>query len=229
MYKAMILWRKCCYAYFVDAFTKIGACDSKLLKLGTYAINRKGHDMEKESSLWKTKQLLSKMVLAASGWEQGSHEAETASGPMVWCYMYDLPTKWTWLCAINREMFVKMSEASHNDQANVQSVRAGVAVVSSMVADGAPPSPLEGLDWEQQLGGLLSLYAGTTQIWEVAQRFVPGGHFIVLNYRKAGKREGLLRPFAMAPSESVLPAAELQHTIAQVLANDRARHPEWFA
>ena len=192
-------------------------------------VNQGNQNMEHDESLWKTKKILGRMVLAASGWEQRLHEPEIASGPLVWCYMYDFPTKWTWLCAVNREMFVKMSEESHNDKGNVEAVRAGVGVVSSMAADGNPPAPVEGLNWEQQLGALLSLYAGTTQVWDVASRFVSGGHFVVLNYRKAGERESLLRPFALPPSDSVLTAQQLQQTIDWVLSNDQSRHPEWFA
>lgn len=91
------------------------------------------------------------------------------------------------------------------------------------------PAASQDPDWEQQLGCLLTLYAGTTRTWEAAGRFKNGGHFIVLNYRRTGARDGRLRPFAVADSQRVLPAAELKSMIADVVAVDRARHPEWFS
>lgn len=126
--------------------------------------------------------------------------------------------------------FVEMSLHSHNAPSEAAAIQSGVASVAGRAAEGSPPLPLDGLTWEQQLGGLLALYAGTTKTWELAQRFVRGGHFIVLNYRKAGDQDGLLRPFAMADSTaSIIPADELQETIANVISADRQRHPEWFA
>lgn len=184
--------------------------------------------MNTDESLWKTKKVISKMVLAASGWNQ-ERFVHSLTGPVVWGYVYDFPTKWTWLCSIDRDGFVALSKESHGDPARTESVRGGLAFITALVADGSPPPPAEGLDWEQQLGAFLALYAGTTQTWELAGRFESGGHFVVLNYRKPGARGGKLRPFAMRPSASVLTATELQQTIESVIAADRSKHPEWFA
>lgn len=124
--------------------------------------------------------------------------------------------------------FVEMSLHSHNTPGEASAIQSSVASVAGKAAEGSPPAPLDGLTWEQQLGGLLALYAGTTKTWEVAKRFADGGHFIVLNYRKAGDQNGLLRPFAMGDTGGVIPADELERAIAKVIAADRQRHPEWF-
>lgn len=184
--------------------------------------------MTTDESLRKTQKVISGMVLAASGWNQDTFE-HALTGPVVWGYVFDMPTKWTWLCSIDREGFAALSQESHADPGRAEAVRGGLAFLTARVADGSPPPPAEGLDWEQQLGAFLALYAGTTKTWELADRFESGGHFVVLNYRKPGDQGGSLRPFAMRPSASVLNAAELQQTIKNVIASDRSKHPEWFS
>lgn len=180
-------------------------------------------------SVWKTKTFLSDMELQAAGWHQSMHDVETATGPRVALYVYDLATQWVWLCTLNRAEFVRMSQAGHDTPADVDPVRASLSDVICDVAEERMPAPVDGACWEQQLGALLALYAGSTRTWELADKFVQGGHFIVLHYRRPGQRQGLLRPLALRPGENaVLPVPLLQGTIDQVLALDRDRHPEWF-
>lgn len=183
--------------------------------------------MNTDDSLRKTQKIISKMVLAAGGWNLDTFE-HAVTGPIVWGYVHDVPTKWTWLCSGDRDGFTALSQESHADPSRAESVRTALAVITAMAADGSPPPSAEGLNWEQQLGVVLALYAGTTKTWELAGKFQSGGHFVVLNYRKPGSRSGNLRPFAMGPSASMLGAAELQQTIEKVIATDRANHPEWF-
>lgn len=181
-----------------------------------------------DEALHATKRFLSQSLLAVSGWKQESHDA-AITGPMVWCYVFDLPTKWVWMCTVDLAAFTQMSAYSHTHPEQAQDVYNGVAEVLGKAAQGKPPLPMDNLNWEQQLGALLALYAGTTQVWERAGRFAAGGHFVVLNYRKPGGQDSSLRPFALGAGLSLaIPAAQLQEAIAQVIAADRTRHPEWF-
>ena len=78
---------------------------------------------------------------------------------------------------------------------------------------------------------MLAAYAGTTQTWALADGFQVGGHFIVLYYRQAGQQHGMLRPFALpasASSREILPIDKLRGVVAQVVAMDRSRHPDWL-
>jgi hypothetical protein len=180
-------------------------------------------------SVWKTKTFLSDMELQAAGWRQSMHDVKTATGPRVNLYVYDLATKWVWMCTLSRTEFVRISQAGHDTPEEVGPVRAGLSAVICDAAEARTPAPMVGASWEQQLGGLLAMYAGSTRTWELANKFADGGHFIVLNYRQAGQRHGLLRPLALRPdADAVLPVALLQSTVEQVLTLDRERHPEWF-
>lgn len=186
-------------------------------------------DSEPDAASQATKRFLSQSILAVRGWNQASHDA-TITGPVVWCYMFDLPTKWVWLCTVDLASFTQMSAYSHTHPEQAQEVYNGVADIAGKVSQGKPPLPIENLTWEQHLAALLAMYAGTTQVWERARRFADGGHFVVLNYRKPDGQDALLRPFALKAGLTLaIPAAQLQGAIAQVIAGDRERHPEWFA
>lgn len=177
----------------------------------------------------KTRAILAAMQLDPSGWNQQIHDSEVPAGPQVFIYAYDLPTRWTWMGSVKQDIFDQLSAMGHQDKGSVEMNRGGVAYVMSGAADRKPVDEVDGLDWEQQLGAFLGSYAGTTRTWELAERFAKGGHFIVLNYRKAGRRDGMLRPFAMRSSDNkILPVDELEAAIKEVIALDRKAHPDWF-
>lgn len=112
----------------------------------------------------------------------------------------------------------------------VEDVRDALANVLGSAADGKPPADIGGADWGQQLGSMLTLYAGTTQTWNAANRFrADGGHFIVLNYRRAGQLSGRLRPFAIPSFEGIIPAEQFDAMVAKVIATDKLNHPEWLS
>lgn len=186
---------------------------------------------------WKTKSALSSMTLAASGWNQGTLNIERTIGPMTFLYVYDKPTGWTWMCMVPRETFLEASEKALQDfkahPDRIAAVRGGVAYLIAEVAtratvgagtpSGAPP------DWEQRLGMLLTAYAASTKTYEAANAMRDGGHFVVLNYRRQGEQEGVLRPYALRDTNNEIVAADvLQASISQVTGVDQQRHPEWF-
>jgi len=82
---------------------------------------------------------------------------------------------------------------------------------------------------ENQLGGILASYAGTTKDWEAYDRMQSGGHFIVMNYRKSDQvTSSLLRPFIVADcNNEAIDAADLMSRVEYILAMDRDKHPEW--
>lgn len=177
----------------------------------------------------KTRRILTTLTLDAQGWTAGKVHPGDLVGPQVRLYFWDLPTRWAWLCSLRVDSFQKVASDAQRAPYDWPAIRGCVAHVAAQAAEGHPPAPLAGADWEQQLGGLLAAYAGTTQTWEAAGRLAAGGHFIVLNYRPVGVADGNLRPFVLgAPPEFILPAAEFEARVREVVAIDRERHPEWF-
>lgn len=180
------------------------------------------------ASFFKTKAFLSKMELNAAGWDANIVDEKLASEPAVMVYVYDLPTKWSWMASVPLDVFSQLSQRGYSEKAIVKPVREHLSLVMSRVADKTPPEPIDGLSWEGQLAALMCLYAGSTQSWQLAKGLGTGGHFIVLNYRRRGVAEGLLRPFAIGPEKRVLPAAEFEAAVDHVIMGDRMRHPDWF-
>ncbi|MCC5611224.1 hypothetical protein LC612_31825 [Nostoc sp. CHAB 5834] len=184
--------------------------------------------MKKDKDLQRTKAFLASMKLHAAGWQVGTTNQEHAGASSVVLYLYDQPTGWTWLCSVPQETFTATSTEAHNTPALTESIRGGLGKLIQSCADTGSAPALEDLDWESQLALTATAYAGTTKTWEIMKKMSEGGHFIVLNYRKTGKIEGMLRPVAMPGNDGFIPADEFQDLVKQVMAGDKARHPEWF-
>lgn len=178
----------------------------------------------------QTKGHITSAVMGAAGWDMHRYDAVAASGPQVFLYVFDKPTGFIWMASVSREEFSKASTQASKDNDLVQPSRDSLVHVLFHAASCKPPAPIDGCDWEHQLGMLLAIYAGTTRTWEQADRFRAGGHFIVLNYRNSGTDENSkLRPFAVAnTNNTALSAEDLQGYIKQVMGMDMGRHPEWF-
>ena len=177
---------------------------------------------------WKTKSFIDTLDARAKGWDPINHDAGLP-GPFVCIYAYDSPTQWIWMCRVARDDFVNLSSCMLANPHLVESVRGSVAHVLGSAAEGTPPADVDVANWENQLGSLLTLYAGTTTTWNAANRFrTEGGHFIVLNYRRAGQFDGKLRPFAMQNCEGIIPVDQFETMVKQVIRMDETNHPEWF-
>ena len=170
---------------------------------------------------------------SAAGWESAVHDPAIAAGPSVLSYVWDQASGWIWVCSAGVEQFDRQADkASRARPKVVDGIRSALGELIFHAANGAAVDLGLGESWEQSLGSMLAAYAGTTQTWALADGFPGGGHFIVLYYRKAGQKHGMLRPFALPRSASareVLPVEQLREVIGQVLETDRARHPEWVA
>ena len=170
---------------------------------------------------------------SAAGWNSAVHDPALAAGPCVLSYVWDQPSGWSWVCSASVEQFDRQADkASRARPKVVDGIRSAVGDLVVNAAGGSPVDLGLGESWEHALGSMLAAYAGTTQTWALSDGFPVGGHFIVLHYRKAGQRAGLLRPFALPQSASareVLPVERLHEVIGQVQKMDRARHPAWFA
>lgn len=180
-------------------------------------------------AFWKTRAFVRSMELSAAGWDKKVHDIETTSGPQVVSYVHDYPSRWTWLCTAPASSFNELARTSHDDESYVDAARGGLLHVIALAAEGSPPEKVGGMDWEEQLGRLVALYAGTTRTWEQAGRFESGGHFGVIDYRRPGVPGGLLRPFALSTPGHVVDAGGLLNVIEQVITIDRANHPDWTA
>lgn len=185
--------------------------------------------MRPYSDIWKTKKLIAESLVRSAGWTPSVRDVAISSAPQIFLYVWDMPSDWVWMCTASLEEFRKLSRAAQDGAVEAETVRGLLGSVIGAAADGRPPQEQCDMDWEEQLGLALSLYAGGTTTYKAANGFPEGGHFIVLNYRSAGARTSKLRPFA-APGRAQVPLSPevlLAHK-AQVLALDRGRHPEWF-
>lgn len=179
----------------------------------------------------RTKRILRSTELDLSGWNLEKFDAEKSGGAMVNCYLFDLPTRWIWMCSVPCKEFVSVSEQSHGAHSATDDVRSGLARLIGRRADGKSTPSIDGQDWEDQLALFACAYAGTTQAWALADHFRRGGHFVVINYRKPKAGESSLRPFAIPEKGnpgSLVPAEEFINIVEYVISQDRRAHPEWF-
>lgn len=176
------------------------------------------------SQILKTRVHLTAMTLGASGWQAGQVNPALLAGPLVRLYVWDRPSNWTWMCAVPKASFDDLAQKALQRKDMWEAIRGGVAYLIQQTADKSPSA-----DWEQQLGQMLTAYAGTTQTLEAARGLPSGGHFIVCNYRKAGEADGKLRPFVLSDSSpEPLSVPAFHQAIKTVLALDQERHPEWL-
>lgn len=177
----------------------------------------------------ETKKHITSAVLGAAGWEMRQFDA-LSSGPQVFLYIFDKPTGFTWMGAIPRDEFIRISLRSARTPNKVNAVRNGLSAVIYDVAPKVVADGDGGDDWELQMATLIAAYAGTTKIWAMNNHMAGGGHFIVVNYREsAASEDSMLRPFAIPGSpNSALPIGRLQESIEQVVLIDHEMHPEWF-
>lgn len=177
----------------------------------------------------KTRVILETLTLQAAGWTPGTLNAIPLTGPQIKLYVWDRPTNWAWLCSVPAPFFrdaVRHARLHDKDWADIRGI---VAYLVAQAATGTPPPTVSGHDWEHQLALGLSLYAGTTQTLAAADDLQQGGHFCVSNYRRAGERDGKLRPFVLGgPPDAVVPADDFCTMVQEVQSMDLARHPEWF-
>lgn len=191
----------------------------------------------------KTARILTSMTMGASGWDLGLHDAVNNSGPLIFLYVFDKPTGWTWACSVPRATFndfaSKATALIKHDPDHVEPIRGGVAYFISEASVGKVPV-MQGVgatlntdgilaEWQEQFGALLTAYAATTRTFSLADGMRAGGHFVVVNYRQPGDKDGMLRPFAMGGTKNqILPVEVFQGAIKQVLEIDMKKHPEWF-
>lgn len=166
------------------------------------------------------------MTCKANGWEPGQMNMDHLSAKNTYLYIWDRPTGWVWACAVAHENLKKVGEEVAQNKSHWPAIRGALAYE---ISQAAARTALD-VETEHRLGLYMSAYAHTTQTMETAKAAMPEGcHFIVCNYRRAGELDGMLRPVAAAiQQQALLPAETLHSTIQQVLAIDRARHPEWL-
>lgn len=71
----------------------------------------------------------------------------------------------------------------------------------------------------------LTAYIGITQAYQLTQRATKANHFGVIRYGATNT----MRPFAMGgPARHLLAADDISQAIQQVIAIDKANHPEWM-
>lgn len=174
-----------------------------------------------------TSAILRTASLNASGWAVNQQDETRSADPQTFGYIWDQATNWVWMVSAPRDAFNKLAvKASTESSRIVEDVRGALA---HLIHDCAANPKLTS-EQENQLGGILASYAGTTKVWEAYDRMQSGGHFIVMNYRKSEQvTSSLLRPFIVADSNcEALAADDLLARVAYILGMDQAKHPSWF-
>lgn len=183
----------------------------------------------------KTNSILKSATASAAGWDATVHNQSELSGKQVFLYVWDQPTDWLWMTSVSVMQFHKVTEQSSRDQKLKESIVGSLGHLIALCAAGRFPEKHNGQTWEDQLGLMASIYAGTTRTYEHLDRLVDGGHFLVLNYHKPlginpkSDFTCSLRPAgAISGTNEPLTVEDTVAKIQQVLAIDQERHPEWF-
>lgn len=174
-----------------------------------------------------TSAILRTASLNASGWAVNRQDETRSAGPQTFGYVWDQATNWVWMVSAPRDAFNKLAIKAPTESSRiVEDVRGALAHLIHECAS----TPKLTSEQENQLGGMLASYAGTTKVWEMYDRMQSGGHFIVMNYRKSEMvTSSLLRPFIVADSHGeALAADDLKARVEYILVMDRDKHPEWF-
>lgn len=161
----------------------------------------------------------------AQGWGTHTLIPENLTGPLVWSYLWDSATNWLWTCCVPVDLFNQVAEEGFACQVQQGEI---VGSLGTAMIEWAEDRRSEAND-EKTLAIFAALYAGTTQTWQLAEKFSAGGHFVVLAYRQPGSQEISARPFALGGDTRImLPHAKVVDAIEHVVGIDKLRHPEWF-
>ena len=158
-------------------------------------------------------------VLNATGWDQGIVNPEHVSVDSVCFYVMDCQTQWVWSCSVPRESFFAALEQSKSAKKE-----AAIACCGQMITACAKASELT-TDMQNDLALALVAYINITQAYQLTQRATKANHFGVIRYGATDT----LRPFAMGgPAHHLLAADDISQAMQQVIAIDKANHPEWM-
>lgn len=175
-----------------------------------------------QSTVLKTK-------FGMDGWNLKIRDISIACGSSTFVYVYDHPSRWTWMAAIPREVFSKIAGIGEAlSPVESELARGGLMAAAAVLESSDTSKTVEAERW---LGISLALYAGGTRTYRSADRFVSGGHFCVILYRSPSKRSiTTIRPFAVPAQRSEpLNVHQLLGNVECVLEHDRQRNPQWLS
>lgn len=175
------------------------------------------------------KKITIRTLVENGGWDAKIWDVHACSNDMVFLYVFDHPTKFVSLFAIDRknlqlaaEFGAEMSRSDAND------VRGSVIYAIEQLATDKV-SGAEKQDMERSLGVGLLLYAGTMQTYRLSGNMDNYSHFLVMVYRLAGSLDGFLRPAAFPHSGNTpISTDEFTDIVKRVIDTDQSNHPEWF-
>lgn len=182
-------------------------------------------------SFLKVRRMLCESQLNAAGWKVGLIDPASVVQEMTYCYIFDNPTGWIWMCAIPRDIFVDLCSKENTSPNSDNSIVQSLSYLIARCADGKKNPDVDGIDWERQLGFLTNAYARMTQCWGLANKNKAENHFAVINYRKPRASNGTLRPFMVssAASPGVIQYDMFREMVGGIIARDRQHHPDWVA
>lgn len=167
-----------------------------------------------------------KTKLEYFGWNANVHDAKTANGPVIYVYLHDILTEFSWMASVDVDMFHQVSGKGMDISSREREIIVAeiLRATIALIHDQSTPADLK--ESERDLVFALTLYAGSTATYKTAKGLVDGGNFFVNLYRK-NDRETMVRPYASPVSQAIDWASYL-HTVRQVIQLDRHNHPEWF-
>jgi hypothetical protein len=195
------------------------------------------------TDFFRTKNFIVASRLAAGGWSAANINSAVLESNNSFFYIYDLPTGWAWMCQIAdegmRELTGPESILRREGLDTPELPDAARSMLASLIyafADNRAPNPdfedlmsSPPLKRDQTLSMWAAIYASGTKTFVAGDSMRSGGHFVILNYRKAGGTESKLRPFMMnCPTDFVAPVETFLAGVEHVIAIDKTKHPEWF-
>lgn len=176
----------------------------------------------------KTNAILKSAVLGGYGWEANIVNPEVLTSMLAYGYVFDHATNWLWMFSSAREAFQVVPDLiKANSTINNDAIYDSFGSLIKQASNGELQIN-EPEQWVSMLSNALLAYSGTTKTWELANKLIDGGHFVVLRYpRKNG--DGYLRPFYLSATGSEpLSLDKLTECISHITTVDRENHPEWF-
>ena len=162
------------------------------------------------------------------GWDCKVQDTTIAAGPKTHLYVYDYRSGWTWMAGVQRAMFGEFAACGQKLSPEDAAMARGAIVSTSAALRAGDPSKT--LDAERCLGCAISLYAGQTKTYQMADRFIAGGHFCIILYRS--KRDPSIteiRPFAAPVGDGqAMDASVFKALINRVIEHDKERNPQWI-
>ena len=173
-----------------------------------------------------TNKFIFQSILKVGGWNPIMGNTSIPMSELSFGYAYDWETNFVYMFSVSKEEFFRISsEASEFSEIEKNQI---ANTTSKNIAEA---NRTRDPDYcENNLAHMIIMYAGTTNTWELADRMVNGGHFILCRYKIKQTDGYSIRPLFMSSLDgnNPLSATEFKKIVNIAHEEDKARHPDWF-